>query len=68
MDYSNPIPDPMGHMSHQEIWNVGAQHASAGVPLTPMPGESDAARMARENGYAAEQRRLAEIRRMQGGY
>jgi len=67
-DYFNPFPDPMGPMSHQELWNAGAQQASGGIPLTPqMPGESYEARMARENGFAAEQRRL-EIRRMQGGY
>jgi len=68
MDYNNPIPDPMGHMSHQEIWNAGAQQANAGIPLAPMPGQSDAARIAQENGFAAEQRRLAELRKMQGGY
>lgn len=68
-DYFNPVPDPMGPLSHQELWNFGVEQANAGIPLSPqMPFESYEARMARENGYAAEQRRLAELRKMQGGY
>jgi len=66
-DWFNPVPDPMAPLSHQELWNYGAQQAGLGAPLTPqMPGESIEARIARENGYAAEQRRIADLRKMQG--
>jgi hypothetical protein len=56
-------------MSHQGAQNFGAYEANSGGCFTPQaPNETTGIFQERQNAFEAEQRRLAELRKMQGGY